>query len=447
MRRNVKPDFGSPPSRRSLWVAYDKDGLKFSLPAGQRANLVKSRRVKPIADLGSEMRQALAHPAGSPPLRDLAKRGQQVCIVFTDATRACPDHILIPALLRELEHAGVRDEDVTLLCGVGMHRPSTPEEQRLKLGAQVADRYRVINHEARSPAVLVDLGVTPGGAPIILHRCVAEADLVIATGIVEPHQYAGYSGGAKTVAIGAGGEELIAFTHGPTFVDHPGTRLGRVEHNPFQQVIQDAGRRAGLRFVLNAVLNDRHEILRVAAGDPQAAFLDLVGFARTVYEAPIPHDYDTVIGGVGYPKDANLYQASRAPSFLFFAPTPVVRPGGYLIIPARCPEGAGAGVGEQRFLAALRDAPDPQSILRDARRNGYPPGQQRAFVLAKVLEYAHVVIVGSECPDVVAACKMIPAATVEEALSLAAAGLGAQTEVLVVPHALLSLPVVQQPSP
>jgi nickel-dependent lactate racemase len=170
----------------------------------------------------------------------------------------------------------------------------------------------------------------------------------------------------------------------------------------------------------------------------------LVGFARSVYEVPIPHQYDIAIGGVGYPKDCNLYQASRAPSYLFFAPTSVIRPGGFFIIPARCEEGAGAGVGEQRFLAAMRDAPNVQFILDDARRNGYPPGQQRAFVMAKVLEQTKVIIVGSECPDLVAACKMIPAATMDEALELAVNKLGAACQVLVVPHAMLTLPVIQE---
>ena len=132
----------------------------------------------------------------------------------------------------------------------------------------------------------------------------------------------------------------------------------------------------------------------VAAGEPELAFQDLVSFAKSVYEVTIPHQYDVVIGGVGYPKDTNLYQASRAPSYLFFAPTPVVKPGGFLIIPARCEEGAGTGVGEQRFLAAMRDAPNVQYILDDARKNGYPPGQQRAFVMAKVLEQENFVIVG-----------------------------------------------------
>ena len=130
--------------------------------------------------------------------------------------RSSPDHLLVPALLKELEQAGVRDEDITLLCGIGMHRPSTEEEKIIKLGAEVVSRYRVIDNEPQNPAALVNLGVTPGGVPaVLLHRSVIETDLLIATGIVEPHQYAGYSGGRKTVAVGAAGEALIALHTGP----------------------------------------------------------------------------------------------------------------------------------------------------------------------------------------------------------------------------------------
>jgi nickel-dependent lactate racemase len=416
-------------------IPYSKTYLEFTLPAGMRATVVESRPVPPLSDPEAAVAEALARPIGSPPLRELARPGDRVCIVFTDITRASPDHILVPALLRELEAAGVRDEDITLLCGIGMHRPSTPEEKVAKLGADVVARYRVIDNEPRNPQALVDLGVTPGGVPVQVHRAAVEADLLVATGIVEPHQYAGYSGGRKTVAVGAAGEALIAHTHGPAFVDHPGTRLGRIEGNPFHEAVTEAARRAGLRFILNAVMDDEHRILQVAAGDPEAAFVELVAFARTVYEVPIPHQYDVAIGGVGYPKDTNLYQASRAPSYLHFAPTPVVRRGGYYIIPARCEEGAGEGVGEQRFFAALRDAPDVQFVLDDARRHGYPPGQQRAFVIAKVLEEARIIIVGSEHPDIVAACKMIPAATMDEALEIVTRDLGPDLDVLIVPHA------------
>jgi nickel-dependent lactate racemase len=324
-----------------------------------------------------------------------------------------------------------------------MHRPSTYDEKVVKLGEEIVARYRVIDNEPQNPKALIDLGVTPGGVPVLAHRAAVRADLLVGTGLVEPHQYAGYSGGRKTVAVGAAGEALIEHTHGPTFLDHPGTRLGRIEGNPFHEAITEAARRAGLRFILNVVLDDEKRVVCVTAGEPVETHRRLVAFARSIYEVPIPHQYDVAIGGVGFPKDANLYQASRAASYLFFAPTPVVRPGGFLIIPARCQEGAGEGVGEQRFLAAMRESPDVPSILEDARRRGYPPGQQRAFVMAKVSEEARVVIVGSEYPDVVAACKMTPATTMEEALALAAHELGDDLEVLIVPHALLTLPVVQ----
>lgn len=431
------------PHRPTIRLPYGKTTLEFTLHPGMRGDVAVSRPANPVADVTAAIQEALARPVGSPPLREFARPGQRACIVFTDITRASPDHLLVTALLAELAAAGVRDEDITLLCGVGMHRASTPAEKVAKLGADVLARHRVIDNEPQNPAALVDLGMTPGGVPVKVHRAAVETDLLIATGIVEPHQYAGYSGGRKTVAVGAAGEALIAHTHGPAFVDHPGTRLGRVEGNPFHEAITEAARRAGLRFILNVVLDDDKRILRVAAGEPELAFADLVAYARTVYEIPIAHQYDIAIGGVGFPKDSNLYQASRAPSYLAFAPTPVVRPGGFYIIPARCEEGAGAGVGEQRFLAAMRDAPDVRFILEDARRNGYPPGQQRAFIMAKVLEQARVAIVGSECPDLVTACKMIPAATMDEALALAAAVLGPDCNVLVVPHAMLTLPVVQ----
>lgn len=424
-------------------VPYGKSSIRFDLPPSMQGTVALSRPVEPVEDAQSAIKTALETPLGTSQLRELASQGNRVCIVYTDITRSSPDHMLVPALLDELEIAGIQDEDITLLCGIGMHRASSMEEKITKLGRATVNRYRVIDNEPQNNSALVDLGTTGGGVPVLLHRAAIEADLLISTGIVEPHQYAGYSGGSKTLAIGAAGEALITETHGPDFVDHPGTRLGRIDGNPFQEVVTEVARMAGLRYILNVVLDSEKRIQRVAAGDPDQVFKDLVTFARSVYEIPISNQYDIAVGGVGYPKDSNLYQASRAPTYLFFAPTPVVRPGGFFIIPARCEEGAGTGVGEQRFLKAMRDAPDINSILDDARRNGYPPGQQRAFVLAKVLEQTQIIIVGSEHADLVSDCKMIPAPTMDEALSIAGRSLGKSCQVLIVPNAMLTLPIVQ----
>ena len=426
-------------------VPFDRGKLEFDLPSGWRGTIVESKTVPPVDDVPAEVARALANPTNSPPLRELAGPGDTVCIVFTDITRASPDHLLVPPILAELEVAGVRGGDITLLCGIGLHRPSTPEEKVTKLGRDVVERYRVIDNEPLNPEALVSLGTTEGGIPLSVHKAAYEADLLVATGIVEPHQYAGYSGGRKTLAVGAAGEAMIAYTHGPQMIDHPGTRLGRIEGNPFHEAISEAARRAGLRFIVNVVQDDRKRVVSVRAGEPEAAFQELVAQGRRLYEVPVPQQYDVAVAGVGYPKDANLYQASRAASYLFFAPTPVVKPGGILIVPAPCGEGAGEGVGEQRFLKAMQEAPTVSYILDDAREHGYPPGQQRAFVMAKVLEENEVIVVGCDDPALIESAKFLAAPTMEAAFDLVADRLGAGgLDVLVVPHALLTLPIVQQ---
>lgn len=424
-------------------VPFGKGRLEFDLPRGFRGHVVESKTLPPIADVPAEVRRYLRNPVGSAPLRDLAGPGDRVCIVFTDITRASPDYLLVPPVLEELEAAGVRREDITLLCGVGMHRPSTHEEKIAKLGADVVRNYRVIDHEPQNPAALVDLGKTPSGIPLTVNKIAYEADLLIATGIVEPHQYAGYSGGRKTLAVGAAGEEMIAYSHGPAIVDHPGTRLGKIEGNPFHEAVTEAARRAGLRFIVNVVIDDNKQVVAVRAGATEEAFMELVAIARSIFEVPIPQQYDVAVAGVGFPKDANLYQASRAASYLFFAPTQVVRDGGYIILPAECEEGPGEGVGEQRFFETMRNAASPQQILDDARKYGYKPGEQRAFVMAKVLEKNKVIVVGSKDSDMIRQAKMIPAATMDEAFAIIQQDLGPQGDVLIVPHALLTLPIVQ----
>ena len=424
-------------------VPFGKDDLHFDLPHGMTGAIATSGPAKPLADLKGAIAHAISGPVDSPPLRTLAKPGDRVCIVFTDITRASPDHLLVPALLAELEAAGVPQNRITLLCGVGLHRASTPEEKAIKLGKDVLNRYRVVDHCAGDSSAIVDLGKSQTGVPLTVNRLASEADLLIATGIVEPHQFAGYSGGRKTVAVGAAGEATIAYTHGPEMMDHPGTRLGRIEGNPFHEAVTEAARRAGLRFILNVVLAEDKRPAAVLAGDPDAAFRGLVAEARRIYEVPIPRQVDVAVAGVGFPKDASIYQACRAASYLHFAPVPVVKDGGAIIVPAPTPEGAGQGTGEKRFLEKMRGAPNMMSLLKEMRASGYPPGAQRAFIMAKVLERIHVIIVGSETPHIVRQVHMIPAHDMDEAFRICTQKIGRRDlDVLVVPHALLTLPIV-----
>jgi nickel-dependent lactate racemase len=423
-------------------IPFSKTYLDFELPAHMRGTYLASRSVEPLVDVEGAIARTLADPINSPPLGQMVKEGDTICIVFTDITRNSPDQLLVAALLAELQTAGVRDENITLLCGTGLHRPSTWEEKVIKLGQTVVSRYRVVDHEPLNQDRLRDLGPTESGIPLSVNRIAFEANVVIATGIVEPHQYAGYSGGRKTLAIGAAGEPMIAHTHGAEMLDHPGTRLGKIEGNLFHQAITEAARRAGLSFILNVVLNDHKRPVAILAGEPQATFAELVKAAKKQYEVPIHQQYDVVVAGVGFPKDLNIYQASRAASQLFYAPKPAVNDGGVFIVPAPTPEGAGRGVGERRFLETMQSALDMDSLLVELRQTGYAPGAQRAFTMAKVLERNHVIIAGTETPEEVRKLHMTPAADMDEAFRIAVARIGrSDLDVLVVPQALLTLPV------
>src|SRR2546426_1093559 len=203
-------------------------------------------------------------------------------------------------------------------------------------------------------------------------------------------------------------------------------------------------RRAGLRFCLNVVTDDRERVITVVAGDPDAVLAECVAKAAALYTRPIAKQYDIAIAGVGHPKDTNLYQASRAATYLRFAPTPVVREGGAIIIPARLDEGAGEGAGEQRFLAALERAPSPAAVVDEARRH-FAGGEQRAVMVALTLQWCQIIVAASESPEVVRLAKLRAAVDVEEALDIAYEHIRrpARASVLLVPRALHTLPIVQ----
>jgi nickel-dependent lactate racemase len=291
----------------------------------------------------------------------------------------------------------------------------------------------------------VDLGpIPPFGVPGSTQKIVKEADLVVATGIVEPHQYAGWSGGRKTVAIGCAGEPFIAATHGLQFLEDPGVRLAKIDGNPFHETIVENARRAGLDFCVNVVTDDAGRVVAIAAGEPDAVLAQLVAVGEKLYTRTIEKQYDIVIAGIGKPKDVNLYQASRAATYLRFAPTPVVREGGAIILPAQLDEGVGEGTGEQRFLAALERADSPAAVVEDARRN-FAAGEQRAVMLALTLQHCLVIVAASEAPEVVRLAKLRAAVDVEEALDIAYEHIGRpeHASVLLVRHGLHTLPVVR----
>jgi nickel-dependent lactate racemase len=346
-----------------------------------------------------------------------------VAIVVTDVTRATPDDVLLDVLVAALEPAGVDREQVSVVIGLGLHRPMTDEEIEAALG-----EYAAIT-ENHDPETTVEVG-TVEGCPIELNETVVEADHVISTGMVEPHQYAGFSGGAKTAVIGAAGEAQIRYTHGPDLLSRPGVRLGRVEDNPFREFLDRAGDVAGVEFCLN-VTHGPAGIMGASAGDPRAVVRDLAAVGREALSVEIDRDYDAVLAGVGAPKDANLYQATRAATYVILGDRNPVREGGRVVIPAALPEGAGEGTGEQRFYDWLSGG-DSADALYEEMREGYEAGAQRAFVVARALRDHDVHVTDSDHPDVVEECLMQATESVEAAVQPG-------SDVLVVPDALNTL--------
>lgn len=370
---------------------------------------------------------AIADPH-DPPLRDRIDADDEVAIVVTDVTRATPDDVLVDVLFSELRAAGIDREQVAIVVGLGLHRPMTDDELREALG-EYADLAE--NHDAKSARVVGELEGPEGKpVPVELNPTVADADVVISTGMVEPHQYAGFSGGAKTVAIGAGGESLIGYTHGPEMLAQDGVRLGRVEGNPFRELLDEAGDLIGLDFCLN-VTHGPAGILGASAGDHRAVVRNLAATARDALSVPVEDRYDAVVAGVGAPKDANLYQATRAATYVALGDYDPLRPGGRLVLPARLPEGAGEGTGEKRFYRWLSEAESADALFEEMRQ-GYEPGAQRAFVVARVLRDYDIYVTNSEHPDVVEDCQMAARDSVEDAIDPG-------SDVLVVPDALDTL--------
>jgi nickel-dependent lactate racemase len=419
------------------------DNLRRSLPAHWRVDVAAPERVEVLDDPKASIDHALSEPVQSPPLAELVGPGDQVCISFSHPSVQCPDKLLVPALLRELARAGVRDQDVTLLCASALLGRTSYDQWVASLGAEIVDKYRVADHDVGE---VIHLGQWQD-IPLTVNRCALEADLLVSTGVVAPHLYAGYSGGADTVAVGCAGDATIEAIHAPRFVYNPLVRPGQIRGNPFREAAAVLAERAGLRFILNVVLDPDGRIADVQAGDPQQAHAYLVFSCASLYNSHVPGTYDVIIAGLDPPYGDNLYQAILGALFVGMAPNTALCPGGVIVVPARTPQAVGEGINAQNFFNALQGFRSLDVLITELLERGYRPGEARAFQLARLLEQHEIIIVGSEFPAIVKACHMQEADEIDQAVELTRWLLGDDLDVLVVPHSLHTLPVPSVPDP
>lgn len=364
-------------------VAYGTTGLDVELPA-DRTTVVAPTHSEPAPDVPAALREALAHPVAGPPLRELVRPGQTVAISLCDATRPQPRELMVRAILAELEGIATR-EDLVLLVATGTHRANTDAELRAMLGDDLVDTVRIVNHDSRDPDVLRWMGVHGDGVPVWLNRHWVDADVKVTTGFVEPHFFAGFSGGPKLVAPGLAGLETVLTLHDAARIGSERATWAVCEGNPVHDDVRAIAAATGVDFALDVVLNREQQVVRAFGGELLAMHAEAREVVRELSMQAVPDLFDVVVtSNSGFPLDQNLYQAVKGMT----AAATVVRPGGLIVCVAECRDGF-PDHGTFREVLASEDS--PEALLEAiSRRSETVPDQWQVQVLARVLARARV---------------------------------------------------------
>jgi nickel-dependent lactate racemase len=412
-------------------LKYGRQTRLIRLPEdGLRVAILTAGRAAAAGDEADRIRAALERPVESPRLRELASPGQRAVIVTSDITRPCPSARLLPFLLEELNRGGVPDEAISVVFGLGTHRPHSADERRALAGEAASRRVRCIDSD---PADVVAVGTTRRGTPVEVFRPVLQADLRVALGVIEYHYFVGYSGGVKALVPGVCSERTIQHNH--RRMTEPGAVTGNLEGNPVREDIEEAGALIGVHFILNVVLDEAHRIVAAVAGHPRAAHRAGCAKLDAFGRATLPRLADVVVVGAGgHPKDLNLYQAQKALDNARLA----VRPGGTIVLVAECPEGLGSAT----FESWMQDPGGPDAILARIRRE-FVLGGHKAAAIALAMKRAAIYLV-SALPEAEARrFGFVPFSGVEAALTAALATAGPRPFVAVMPDGASVLPAVQ----
>ena len=374
------------------------------------------------------VRYSLEHPVESPRLKDIAKPGEKIVIVTSDISRPLPSFDVLPSVLDELALAGVKDEDITVVFGLGSHRGHTREEMIKLVGNGVFSRVRCVDSD---PSDCVRYGITSRGTPVDITRTVAEADRRICLGNVEFHYFAGYSGGYKAIMPGASTPAAIQANH--SMMVREEAKAASIDGNPIREDIEEAGAMVGVDFIVNVVLDEHKKIVYSAAGDVVAAHRDACRYLDRMYLKPIEKRADIVIVSQGgAPKDANLYQTQKALDNAKHA----VRDGGTIILVGACPEGLGSKV----FEEWLTEAEKPSDLTERVNRS-FKLGGHKAAAIAMVLEKAEIMLVSGMDVDFVRSIFLTPMHSVQEAFDAAIKKHGQNASVIAMPFGGATLPV------
>ena len=412
-------------------IKYYKNLVSFHIPDENVLEEINPNEVPFVESETGEVKRALENPFDTPKLRDIVKPGEKIVIVTSDVTRPVPSKIILPCLIEELEKAGVKDEDVTVVFGLGSHRAQTDEERRNLVGEDVYKRIRCIDSD---PTDCVHLGVCKNGTPVDIFRVVAEADRRILGGNVEYHYFAGYSGGMKAIMPGVSSKEAIQANHKNMIL--PGAFAGNLKNNPVRDDIEEVARFITADFILNVALNDHKEIAFAAAGHPVTAHRKACEFLDKIYKKKVKEPADIVVVSTGgYPKDINLYQAQKSIDNVKH----IVKKGGILVVSASCREGYGSEV----FKKWIEEYHTPEERIENIREH-FELGGHKSAALGLVQENADIYLVTDMDDEMVKKANMTPFHDLQEAVDQALLKMGKEATVYVVPIGGSTLPVVEE---
>ncbi|MBE6625340.1 MAG: nickel-dependent lactate racemase [Ruminococcaceae bacterium] len=401
---------------------YGKEKIEYNFKGEELLGVLESsiERYEPTLDEASLIKNALANPVGTKRLCELAKGKKNIVIIASDHTRPVPSKLIIPPMLAEIREASP-DAKITILIATGCHRGTTKDELVYKFGADIVENENIYIHDCDERDMLVNIGTLPSGGPCEINKIACEADLLVSEGFIEPHFFAGFSGGRKSVLPGVCARETVLANHCSEFIANENCRTGILEDNPMHKDMLWAAKQAKLAFIVNVVLNADKKVIFATAGDVELSHKAGTDFLSSLCGAKaIPADVVITTNG-GYPLDQNVYQAVKGMT----AGEATVKKGGVIIMLAKSND----GIGGDHFYHQLSDEPDinkTMDIFLSRSRSQTVPDQWQTQVMLRVLMHASVIYISDMPDDIIEKMHMTPAHSIDEALTIARKILGKQ---------------------
>ncbi len=407
---------------------YGHDSMALDIPDENYMGTLSPKDTRETEDPINEVRRALANPIDSKKIKELVSSQDKVVILASDITRPSPSSILLPPLLKELKEAGLSNDQIMIVFGLGVHRKQSEEEKMRLVGEGVYNQVKCIDHDIDN---CVKIGTTKRGNDVFIFRDILKVDFIIATGNLEFHYFAGYTGGAKAVAPGICSRKTIANNH-KHFLE-PGAKAGSLKGNPVREEIEEIGEMVGIDFMVNAVLNSHKKLVKVVAGEVTKAHREGTKYINDMFRVEIDELADIVITSPGgYPKDIDLYQTHKAMENASLA----VKKDGIIIVVGECRD----GLGEGKFAQALNGKLSPQELIEELKKN-FILGRHKASRVAKIHLDSEIYLVSNLPNEIKKKLFIKNFNSLEEAFSEAIKVQGENAKVLVMPYGSSTLPV------